>query len=43
VRGRYSHVTGRFQPTKPHHGTPEHVAGFSPALGHVHLTDGRLD
>lgn len=34
-------MTGRFRPSKPHHGTPEHVAGFSPTLGHVHLTDGR--
>lgn len=32
---------GRFRPTKPHHGTAEHVAGFSPGLHHVHLTDGQ--
>jgi hypothetical protein len=33
----------RFRPTKPHHGTPEHVAGFSPGLNHVHLVDGAPD
>jgi hypothetical protein len=31
---------GRFTPTRPHHGTPNHVAGFSPGLQHFHLTDG---
>ena len=34
---------GRFTPSKPHHGTPEHVAGFDPGLRHIHLTDGRRD
>jgi hypothetical protein len=32
---------GRFTPTRPHHGTAEHVADFSPGLEHVHLTDGK--
>ena len=32
---------GRFTPSRPHHGTPDHVAGFSPGLAHVHLTDGQ--
>jgi mutator protein MutT len=31
---------GRFRPSKPHHGTAEHVAGFSPGLRHIHLTEG---
>jgi len=34
---------GRFTPSRPHHGTPEHVAGFSPGLRHFHLVDGCLD
>ena len=34
---------GRFRPSKPHHGSPEHIAGFSPGLQHIHLTDGRPD
>lgn len=34
---------GRFRPSKPHHGTPGHVAGFSPGLRHVHLLDGSPD
>jgi hypothetical protein len=34
---------GRFQPSKPHHGSPEHIAGFSPGLRHVHLVDGTPD
>lgn len=34
---------GRFRPSKTHHGTPEHVAGFGPGLRHIHLTDGRRD
>jgi hypothetical protein len=34
---------GRFHPTKPHHGTPPHVAGFSPAGPHVHVRDGYPD
>ncbi|CCH30622.1 DUF7710 domain-containing protein [Saccharothrix espanaensis] len=32
---------GRFTPTRPHHGTPDHVTGFSPGLDHLHLTDGQ--
>src|SRR5262245_52410183 len=28
---------GRFRNTKPHHGAPEHIAGFSPSLEHIHL------
>jgi hypothetical protein len=31
---------GRFTPSKPHHGTADHVAGFSPGLRHTHFTDG---
>jgi hypothetical protein len=32
---------GRFRPTRPHHGSPEHVAGFSPGwTAHVHVTRG---
>jgi hypothetical protein len=31
---------GRFRPTRAHHGTPDHIAGFSPGLKHVHLVDG---
>jgi hypothetical protein len=34
---------GRFRNTKPHHGTPEQVAGFSPGLGHFHVRDGQPD
>lgn len=34
---------GRFTSSKPHHGTADHVAGFSPGLRHIHLTDGRPD
>jgi hypothetical protein len=34
---------GRFRNTKPHHGTSEHVAGFSPGLGHIHVLDGQPD
>ena len=33
----------RFTPSKPHHGTPDHIAGFSPGLRHIHLTDGLRD
>jgi hypothetical protein len=33
----------RFRLSKPHHGSPEHVAGFSPGLGHVHLVHGVPD
>lgn len=32
---------GSFNPSKPHHGTPAHVAGFSPGFTHhIHVTDG---
>ena len=43
--GCYDHAVrlDRFKPSKPHHGTPEHVAGFSPALQHVHVKDGHPD
>lgn len=34
---------GNFRPTKPHHGSPAHVAGFSPSGPHVHVRDGRPD
>jgi hypothetical protein len=34
---------GRFRDTKPHHGSPEHVAGFSPGLAHVHVRAGQPD
>ncbi|MFC4068330.1 DUF7710 domain-containing protein [Actinoplanes subglobosus] len=34
---------GRFTPSKEHHGTPGHVAGFGPGLEHIHLFDGRRD
>lgn len=34
---------GRFTPTKPHHGTADHVAAFGPGLRHIHLTDGHRD
>lgn len=34
---------GRFTPSKPHHGTTDHVAAFSPGLRHIHLVDGRRD
>jgi hypothetical protein len=33
---------GTFVPSKPHHGTPQHVAAFSPGwTRHVHLADGQ--
>jgi hypothetical protein len=33
---------GSFTPSKPHHGTPEHVAAFSPGwTRHIHLMNGR--
>lgn len=33
---------GHFRPSKPHHGSPEHVAAFSPGwTEHVHLIDGQ--
>lgn len=34
---------GRFRATRPHHGLPDHVAGFSPDGEHIHVTDGRID
>ncbi|MGA5305968.1 DUF7710 domain-containing protein [Nucisporomicrobium flavum] len=34
---------GRFTPSKPHHGTTNHVAAFTPGLRHIHLVDGRRD
>jgi hypothetical protein len=34
---------GSFQPTKPHHGSPPHVAGFSPSGPHLHVRDGHPD
>lgn len=34
---------GRFTPSRPHHGTPAHVAAFSPGLQHLHLIDGHFD
>ncbi len=34
---------GRFTPSKAHHGTPDHIAGFSPGLRHIHLTNGSQD
>jgi hypothetical protein len=35
---------GRFRPSKPHHGKPRHVAGFSPSgTEHIHVRDGRRD
>lgn len=32
---------GRFRACRAHHGTPDHIAGFSPGLGHIHVSDGR--
>jgi hypothetical protein len=34
---------GRFRPTKPRHGTPPHIAGFSPAGPHLHVRNGHPD
>ena len=35
---------GRFKPTREHHGTPEHIARFSPGhTEHMHLDHGRVD
>ena len=32
---------GHFRPSKPHHGRPSHVAGFSPGwTPHVHIHEG---
>jgi hypothetical protein len=36
-------AAGRFRPSRPHHGTPAHVAGFSPFGMHIHLRDGHPD
>jgi hypothetical protein len=30
----------RFRTSREHHGTPDHIAGFSPGLGHIHVSDG---
>jgi hypothetical protein len=32
---------GRFRDSKPHHGSPGHVASFSPGLAHIHVRDGQ--
>jgi hypothetical protein len=35
---------GHFRPSRPHHGTPHHVARFSHGnTAHVHVRDGRED
>jgi 8-oxo-dGTP diphosphatase len=34
---------GRFTGSKPHHGSADHVARFSPGLGHIHVNAGRAD
>lgn len=35
---------GHFTPTKPHHGSDEQIAGFSPGwTKHVHIRDGAVD
>ena len=35
---------GHFRPTRPHHGSPEHVGQFSPGwTRHVHLREGRVE
>lgn len=35
---------GHFRPTRPHHGSPDHVAQFSPGwTRHVHVRDGIVD
>jgi len=34
---------GRFRPTKPYHGSPTHVAEFSPGGPHLHVRDGHPD
>lgn len=43
--GAYDHAVaqGWFLPTKDHHGSPAHIAHFSPGrTEHVHLRDGQL-
>ncbi|KRB75115.1 hypothetical protein ASE01_17300 [Nocardioides sp. Root190] len=35
---------GRFKPSRDHHGTPQHVAAFSPGhTEHVHVANGHVD
>ena len=34
---------GSFRPSKPHHGTPDHVASFSPSGKHKHINNGYPD
>lgn len=35
---------GLFKPSRDHHGSPRHIAGFSPGrTEHLHLVDGGLD
>ncbi|MFG1839245.1 hypothetical protein ACGFH8_12510 [Micromonospora sp. NPDC049175] len=34
---------GRFHDTKKSHGSPDHVASFSPGLAHVHVREGQPD
>lgn len=35
---------GLFKPSREHHGTPEHIAQFSPGrTQHVHVVDGHVD
>jgi hypothetical protein len=37
-------ANGHFTPHKPHHGSPDHVARFSPSrTEHIHLRDGQPD
>lgn len=33
---------GRFTPSRQHHGTPKHIAQFSPGYDHIHVIDGRV-
>jgi hypothetical protein len=33
---------GRFRPSKPHHGQPDHIASFSPVGDHVHVAHGQV-
>lgn len=44
--GAYDEAVARgwFRPSKAHHGTPEHVAQFSPGhTEHLHVLNGRID
>lgn len=35
---------GHFRPSREHHGTPQHIARFSPGrTEHVHVVDGRVE